>query len=170
MLCLRLFWCPEIVNSRPKLLQILLLLLLLQRALSPRLAVPGRRESGNWWQKILTVGFAGTDMGRELVVAGSSIDPDRWFWWSKIWRSRSSGKWVGWLVVAALCTNLDRWIFKGGVREWDIVGGGRTLHRSWPLDSAAKRSPGGVVRQWEMGWWWQGKLHRSWPLDLSLKT
>ncbi len=46
--------------------------------------------------KILTVGFAGTDMGRELVVAGSAIDPDRWFWWSKIWRSRSSGKWVGW--------------------------------------------------------------------------
>lgn len=46
--------------------------------------------------KILTVGFAGTDMGRELVVAGSAIDPDRWFWWSKIWRSRSSGIWVGW--------------------------------------------------------------------------
>ncbi len=38
--------------------------------------------------------------------------------------------------------------FQGGVvREWEIDGGGRTLHRSRPLDSVAKRSPGGVVRQ-----------------------
>jgi hypothetical protein len=54
MLCLRLLWCPELANSRPKLLQILLLLLLLlQRAQSPRLPVHGRREreSGNWWHR-----------------------------------------------------------------------------------------------------------------------
>jgi hypothetical protein len=112
---------------------------------SAAVAAPATRAQSKTcssWQKrewklvaqILTVGFAGTDMGRELVVAGSAIDPDRWFWWSKIWRSRSSGKWVGWwwqhsaqiltvgfsgaresesgtsLVVAGLCTDLDRWI------------------------------------------------------------
>lgn len=105
-------------------------------------------------------------MAEERVETGGT-DLDRWIRrhrcgervgggriWNRSWpldsvAQRSGdleiGKWVGWLVVAALCTNLDRWILRGGggVREWDIVGGGRTLHRSRPLDSAAQRSPGG---------------------------
>ncbi len=81
-------------------------------------------------------------MAEERVETGGGTDLDRWIyrhrsrervgggricnrsWPLDLVAQRSgdleSGKWVGWLVVAALCTNLDRWIPREGVgnRLW----------------------------------------------------